>query len=155
MTSHALVLAGQTAAQCTSQAVGQSAHWFQVVQACGSTATTIGVLIALYIAVIRDPREASEEHRHHMAQIEAIHSVKRERAAAHARKVVPSCARTPMFGDSSWTVSIDNASNALTTASRSPMVVCRPTEPWRWTRPSIGPSGRPCQDRCMSGGRGH
>ena len=103
------------AAQCASQAVTQSPQWLQLVQAIGAIATTIGVLIALYIAVIREPREASEEHKYHVAQMEALHRAKRERAAAQARKVVPSCARTPIFGDSSWTVRIDNASNALTT----------------------------------------
>ncbi len=115
MISHALVLGGPMAAQCAPQAVSQSPQWLQVVQATGAIATTVGVLIALYIVVIRDPREASEEHKHHVAQMEALHRAKRERAAAQARKVVPSCARTPMFGDSSWTVRIDNAANALTT----------------------------------------
>lgn len=115
MISHALVLGGPTAAQCAPQAVSQSPQWLQEFQATGAIATTIGVLIALYLVVIRDPREAAEEHRHHEAKMEALHRANRERAAAQARKVVPSCARTPTFGDSSWTVRIDNASNALTT----------------------------------------
>ena len=115
MITHALVLGGPMAAPCASQAVTQSPQWLQLVQAIGSSATTVGVLIALYIAIIREPREASEVHRYHEAQREALHRAKRERAAAQARKVVPSCARTPIFGDSSWTVRIDNASNALTT----------------------------------------
>jgi hypothetical protein len=37
--------------------------WLQIIQAAGGIATTIGVLIALYIALIRDPREASAEHK--------------------------------------------------------------------------------------------
>jgi hypothetical protein len=44
-----------------------------------------------------------------------LHRAEKERIAAQARKVVPSCLRTPMFGDTWWAVRIDNASNALTT----------------------------------------
>ena len=93
----------------------QPHEWLQVAQATGAIATTIGVLIALYIAVIREPRKAAEEHRHHVAQLDALHRAEKERVAAQARKVVPSCVRTPMFGDSWWIVRIDNASNALAT----------------------------------------
>ena len=93
----------------------QPHEWLQVSQATGAIATTIGVLIALYIAVIREPRKAAEEHRHHVAQLDALHRAERERVAAQARKVLPSCIRTPMFGDSWWIVRIDNASNAPAT----------------------------------------
>lgn len=89
--------------------------WLQEVQATAAIATTIGVLIALYVAVIRDPRQAAEDRRHHMAQMETLHRAARKRAAAQARKVVPSCIRTPMLGDSRWIVRIENASNALAT----------------------------------------
>jgi hypothetical protein len=96
-----------------SQAASQSPQWIQVAQAVGSAATTIGVLTALYIAVIRDPRKASEEHLHHVERLNALQSVKKERIGAQARKVVPSCGRIPMFGDAWWTVRIDNASNSM------------------------------------------
>lgn len=76
MITHALVLGGPMAAPCASQAVTQSPQWLQLVQAIGSSATTIGVLIALYIAIIREPREASEVHWHHEAQ---MHSTASER----------------------------------------------------------------------------
>lgn len=89
--------------------------WLQVIQAAGGIATTVGVLIALYIALIRDPREASAEHKHHVAQIEAFRRARTERFGAQARKLVPSCLRTPMLGDSWWAVRIDNASNKVTT----------------------------------------
>jgi len=85
-----------------------------MIQATGGIATTIGVLTALYIAVIREPRQASEEHRHHMAQLAAAERVKREQAGAHARKLVPACERAPILGDRWWTVRIDNASAAAT-----------------------------------------
>jgi hypothetical protein len=100
---------------CASQAASQSPQWIQVAQAIGSAATTIGVLTALYIAVIRDPRKASQEHIHHLERLNALQSVRKERIGAQARKVVPSCGRIPMFGDSWWTVRIDNASNSMAT----------------------------------------
>ncbi|MGB9223914.1 hypothetical protein [Mycobacterium sp.] len=93
----------------------QTPQWLQLVQAIGAMATTVGVLTALYIAVIRDPRKASKEHQDHVERMEALRRAKKERAGAQARKVVPSCGRIPMFGDSWWTVRIDNASNAMAT----------------------------------------
>jgi hypothetical protein len=89
--------------------------WLQVIQAAGGIATTIGVLIALYIALIRDPREASAEHKDHVAQMEALQRARTERFGAQSRKLVPSCVRTPMLGDSWWAVRIDNASTKVTT----------------------------------------
>jgi hypothetical protein len=89
--------------------------WLQEIQAIGAVATTIGVLTALYIAVIRDPRKASQEHLHHLERMNALHRVRMDRIEAQARKVVPSCGRIPMFGDVWWTVRIDNASNTMTT----------------------------------------
>jgi hypothetical protein len=93
----------------------QSPEWLQVIQAIGGIATTIGVLIALYIAAIREPRKDAAERRHHAAQISELHNAEKERLAAQARRVVPSCARTPMFGDTWWTVRIENTSNAQAT----------------------------------------
>jgi hypothetical protein len=113
MIDHALVFAGLFIPQCASGGGSQTPLWLQVIQAVGATATTIGVLIALYIAVIRDPRQASEEHEHHVAQMNLLHRAEAARITAHARKVLPSCVRTPATGDSSWAVRIDNASNAV------------------------------------------
>jgi hypothetical protein len=89
--------------------------WLQEIQALGAMATTIGVLTALYIAVIRDPRKASQEHLHHLERMNALHRVHMDRIEAQARKVVPSRGRIPMFGDVWWTVRVDNASNTMTT----------------------------------------
>jgi hypothetical protein len=87
--------------------------WLQEIQAIGAMATTIGVLTALYIAVIRDPRKASQEHRHHLERMDALHRVHMDRIEAQARKVVPSRGRIPIFGDLWWTVRVDNASNTM------------------------------------------
>lgn len=91
------------------------ALWLQGTQAIAAVATTISVMIALYVALIREPRKAAEERRRHQAQVDALRRAARKRVAAQARKVVPSCVRAPMFGDSWWTVRIDNTSNAVTT----------------------------------------
>jgi hypothetical protein len=87
--------------------------WLQGIQAIGAVATTIGVLTALYIAVIRDPRKASQEHRHHLERMNALHRVYMDRVEARARKVVSSRGRIPMFGDLWWTVRVDNAGNTV------------------------------------------
>ena len=89
--------------------------WLREIQALGAVATTIGVLTVLYIAVIRDPRKASQEHLHHLERMNALHRVRMDRIEAQARKVVPSRGRIPMFGDLWWTVRVDNAGNTMTT----------------------------------------
>ena len=114
MAIHALALMSSLTPQCGTQASGQPT-WLQVIQAAGGIATTVGVLIALYIALIREPNEASAEHRHHVAQMDALRRVNSERLGAQARKLVPSCARTPLLGELWCTVRIDNASSAVTT----------------------------------------
>jgi hypothetical protein len=115
MTTDALALVGHITAQGASNAGNQLALWLQGTQAIAAVATTIGVLIALYVAVIREPRKAAEERRRHQVQMDALRRATKKRVAAQARKVVPSCVRAPMFGDSWWTVRIDNTSNAVTT----------------------------------------
>ena len=115
MTNGALVFVGHITAQGTSDSVNQLPLWLQETQAIAAVAIIIGVLIALYVAVVREPRKAGEERRRHKAQIDALRRVQRKRVAAQARKIVPSCVRTPIFGDSWWTVRIDNTSNAVTT----------------------------------------
>ena len=62
VTNDALAFAGLITAQGTSDGASQITLRLQEVQAIGAVATTIGVLTALYIAVIRDPRKASQEH---------------------------------------------------------------------------------------------
>ena len=115
MTNDALAFVGLITAQGTSDGASQITLRLQEIQAIGAMATTIGVLTALYIAVIRDPRKASQEHRHHSERMDALHRVHMDRIEAQARKVVPSCGRIPMFGDSWWTVRIDNVSNSMAT----------------------------------------
>ena len=66
------------AAQCAQQVGNPTPLWLRVIQAAGRIATTIGVLIALYIALIRDPREATEEHQHHVAHSTSIRLTAKE-----------------------------------------------------------------------------
>ena len=63
MTDHALVIVGHISAQDSSITVTQTPLWFQVTQAAAAVATTVGVLIALYVATIREPRKAAAERR--------------------------------------------------------------------------------------------
>jgi hypothetical protein len=93
--------------------MNQVPTWLLIVQASASIATTIGVLIALYVAVLREPRKAAEERKRHQAEIDALNRAEAERVAAQARKIVPSCVRTPMFGNKWWTVKVENVSNAV------------------------------------------
>ena len=110
MTNDALTFVGRINALGPPIVANQTPLWLQEVQAVAGIATTIGVLIALYIAAIREPRKDAAERRHHAEQIDALHRAEQARIAAQARKVLPSCVRTPMFGETSWTVRIDNAS---------------------------------------------
>jgi hypothetical protein len=113
VTDDVSLLVGHITAQGASS--DRVALWLQGTQAIAAVATTIGVLIALYVAVVREPRKAAEERRRHKAQMDALRRAVEKRAAAQARKVVPSCVRSPMFGDLWWTVRIDNTSKAVTT----------------------------------------
>jgi hypothetical protein len=115
MTNNALEFVGHINALGPPIAANQTPVWLQEVQAIAGIATTMGVLIALYIAAIREPRRDAAERRHHAAQIDALRRAEQARIAAQARKVLPSCLRTPMFGETSWTARIDNASDAVIT----------------------------------------
>jgi hypothetical protein len=115
MTDHLPGLVTSLAAPCAQLGSSQTPHWIQIVQAAGGIATTIGVLTALYVVVFRDPREASQEHKHHLEQMAAIQRAKTEHFVAQARKLVPSCVRTPLLGDTWWAVRIENASTKVTT----------------------------------------
>ena len=77
MTNGALVFVGHIAAQGTSDSVNQLPLWLQETQAIAAVATIIGVLIALYVAVVREPRKAGEERRRHKAQIDALRRASR------------------------------------------------------------------------------
>lgn len=89
--------------------------WYVAIQAAAAVATTVGVLIALYVAVVREPRKAAEERERHQAEMTALNRAEMDRVAAQARKIVPSCVRTPMFGNKWWTVKVENVSNAVAT----------------------------------------
>ncbi len=115
MTNHDLLSVAPISAQRTTDVVNQTSLWLSEIQAISAVATTVGVLIALYVAAIREPRKAAAESRRHKAQMDALRRAHRKRVTAQARKVIPCCVRTPMFGGSWWTVGIDNASNAMTT----------------------------------------
>lgn len=115
MSSDTLALAGRITAEGTSDIADQLPLWLQEIQAIAAVATTIGVLIALYVAIVREPRKAAEERRRHDARFDALRRAQAKRVAAQARKIFPSSVRTPMFGDSWWTVRIDNRSNAAAT----------------------------------------
>jgi hypothetical protein len=115
MTNHALAFANSVTAQCGSPSLSASPTWLQMTQAASAIATTVGVLIALYIALVREPRQAFEAHKHHVARMGELRRIKSERFGAQARKLVPSCVRTPMLGAASWAVRIDNSSNKAVT----------------------------------------
>lgn len=91
--------------------------WLSVIQAVASVSTTVGVLTALYVAVRREPKKAAEERKRYDAQMDALNRAEAERVAAQARKIVPSCLRTPMFGNTWWTVKIENLSSAAASIS--------------------------------------
>jgi hypothetical protein len=85
MAIHALASMSSLTALCGTQASGQPI-WLQVIQAAGGIATTVGVLIALYIALIREPKEASAEHSHHVAQMDIIRRARSERIGGSSAK---------------------------------------------------------------------
>ena len=97
MTNNALEFVGHINALGPPIAANQTPVWLQEVQAVAGIATTMGVLIALYIAAIREPRKDAEERRHHAAQIDALRRAEQARIAAQARKVLPSCVRTHLL----------------------------------------------------------
>jgi hypothetical protein len=56
----ALVFLTRITAQGTSHLVNQRPLWLEVIPATAAVATTIGVLIALHVAVVREPKKAAE-----------------------------------------------------------------------------------------------
>jgi anti-sigma factor RsiW len=88
-------------AQGTSHVVNPTPFWVQVIPAATAVTTTIGMLIALYVAVVRELKSAAEEYRHHKTQTDALHQAELQRVTAQARF--------------RWIVRSDNTSNAVTT----------------------------------------
>ena len=89
MTNDALTFVGRINALGPPIVANQTPLWLQEVQAVAGIATTIGVLIALYIAAIREPRKDAAERGHHAEQIDALHRAEQARIAAQARKCCP------------------------------------------------------------------
>jgi hypothetical protein len=92
----------------------------------GVVATTVGVLIALYVAVWREPRkarderaardeQARDERKRYDDQMAALQRAEDDRIAAQARKVVPSVNRAEMFGDKIWIARVLNTSTGAIT----------------------------------------
>ena len=52
----ALVFLTRISAQGTSRFVNQTSLWVQVIPATAAALTTIGMLIALYVAIVREPK---------------------------------------------------------------------------------------------------
>ena len=116
-----------TEALCVS-GLGASLHRYESVPAwlesTTSVATTGGVLIALYVAVWREPRkaradrieraaQADEDRRRYDEQMAALQRAENDRIAAQARKVVPAVYRADLFGENIWTVRINNTSAGI------------------------------------------
>jgi hypothetical protein len=78
----ALVFLTRITAQGTSHVVNPTPLWVQVIPATTAVATTIGVLIALYVGVVRELKKAAEECRHHQAQMNDTASRPSENASA-------------------------------------------------------------------------
>jgi class 3 adenylate cyclase len=86
--NHDLLSVARISAQGTSDVVNQTSIWLQEIQAISAVATTVGVLLALHVAAIREPRKAAAESRRHKAQMDALRRAHRKRVTAQARKVI-------------------------------------------------------------------
>jgi hypothetical protein len=93
--------------------------WLQITT---SISTTVGVLIALYVAVWREPRKARrerydrenqaiEDRNRYNDQMATLQRAEDDRIKAQARKIVPSINRADMFGENLWTARVNNLSN--------------------------------------------
>ncbi|TWS20212.1 hypothetical protein FK529_08845 [Tsukamurella asaccharolytica] len=87
-----------------------------------SVATTIGVLIALAVAVLtyvkmrqdrkRDDERAREDRDRYETQLATLQRAERDRIEAQARRIVPTVFPAEMFGPNVWTVRVVNSSSA-------------------------------------------
>ncbi len=87
-----------------------------------SVATTIGVLIALAVAVLtyvkmrqdrkRDDERAREDRDRYETQLATLQRAERDRIEAQARRIVPTTFPAEMFGPNVWTVRVVNSSSA-------------------------------------------
>lgn len=95
--------------------------WLQITT---SVSTTVGVLIALYVAVWREPRKARrerddrdkqalEDRNRYNDQMAALQRAEDDRIAAQARKIVPEIASGDRFGENIWLAHIQNASTGV------------------------------------------
>ena len=93
--------------------------WLQITT---SISTTVGVLIALYVAVWREPRkarrerddrekQATEDRNRYSEQMETLQRAEDDRIKSQARKIVPSINRADMFGENLWMARVNNLSN--------------------------------------------
>jgi phenylpyruvate tautomerase PptA (4-oxalocrotonate tautomerase family) len=131
-------------------------EWLQIAAAAGTTFgvffTALGVLIALYVAVWREPRKAraeraardtqsAEERKRHDAQIAALLSAENDRLAAQARKVVPAVKRAEaIYGPNVWIVTVENKSTDIV-ADLTVRVTAQDAE------------GKPIANGCKSAGK--
>ena len=92
--------------------MSQVPAWLQIAT---SIAMTVGVLVALGVVVIWEPRKAREDRRRYDAQMAALQRAEDDRIAAQARKVVPSVNRADIFGQNVWIARVNNTSNGVIT----------------------------------------
>ncbi|MBF6185085.1 hypothetical protein IU433_26445 [Nocardia puris] len=93
--------------------------WLAIVQ---STATTIGVLIALVVAVFQvlkaqqgkaiQDEQMAEDRQRYEAQMAALQRAEDDRIAAQARGVVPMLFRAAIFCPDMWSVKVASHSNS-------------------------------------------
>jgi hypothetical protein len=111
----ALTFLTRVTAQGTSHVLNQTPQWLQVIPTAG-VAATIGVLIALRVAVAREPKKAAE--RTQTPSTDGCTLPRRKATCCgSSSKVVLSCVRTPMSVDSWWTVGIEKVTDAVTNHS--------------------------------------
>lgn len=99
--------------------MNQIPAWLQITT---SISTTVGVLMALYVAVAREPRKArrerddrekqsTEDRNRYNDQMAVMQRAEDDRVKAQARKTVPSVNRADMFGENLWMARVNNLSN--------------------------------------------
>jgi hypothetical protein len=103
---------GQFTAEGNGAVMQQDAisMWIQNV---GSIATAVGVLIALGVALIWEPKKIREDRRRYDDQLATLQRAESDRIAAQARKVVPSVNRADIFGENLWMVRVNDTSTAV------------------------------------------